>query len=224
MAGHVLILGAPGAGKSTQALRLAKQHGWAHISTGDIFRAQQERGTEFGKKIASYLKTGKLVPDALTCEVVIDRLSQPDCDEGYILDGFPRSAPQAEDLDRMLERRDEALDAVIVLEIGDDEIIERLMARRTCPECGKTYNLKFRPPAAEGVCDNANCSGAALVQREDDREDTIRQRLHVYHESTEPLIAYYRDRGLLRSIEAARQDPAEIAEKIEDILLVQGVS
>ena len=224
MAGHVLILGAPGAGKGTQALRLAEKHGWAHISTGDIFRGHQERGTEFGKKIAPYLKAGELVPDALTCEAVGDRLSQPDCVEGYILDGFPRSAAQAQDLDRMLERRDEALDAAIVLEIGDEEIVERLTARRTCPECGKIYNLRFSPPAAEGVCDDANCGGAALVQREDDREDTIRQRLHVYHELIEPLIAYYRDRGLVRSIEAARQGPAEIAEKIEDILLAEGVS
>ena len=224
MAGHVLILGAPGAGKGTQASRLTEKHGWAHISTGDIFRGHQERGTDFGEKIGSYLKAGELVPDGLTCEVVVDRLSQPDCNQGYILDGFPRSVAQAEELDRMLEQRDEALDAVIVLEIGDEEIVERLTARRTCPECGKIYNLTFEPPAVEGVCDNETCGGATLDQREDDREDTIRQRLRVYHESTEPLIAYYMERGLVRSIEAAGQGPSAIAEKIEDILLAQGVS
>ena len=224
MAGHVLILGAPGAGKGTQASRLTEKHGWTHISTGDIFRGHQERGTDFGEKIGSYLKAGELVPDTLTCEVVVDRLSQPDCDHGYILDGFPRSLAQAEELDRMLEQRDEALDAVIVLKIGDDELVERLTARRSCPECGKIYNLKFKPPAVEGVCDKETCDGTALIQREDDLEDTIRQRLHVYRESTEPLTAYYKDRGLVRFIEAAGQDPSAIAEKIEDILLAQGVS
>ncbi|MDK1020294.1 MAG: adenylate kinase [Candidatus Hydrogenedentes bacterium] len=224
MAGHLLILGAPGAGKGTQAMRLAGKHRWAHISTGDIFRRHGERGTEFGKKIEGYLKAGELVPDSLTCEVLVDRLSQSDCDNGYILDGFPRSVRQAEQLDRMLEEREEALDAVIVLDIGDDEIVERLTARRNCPKCGKIYNLKFSPPAIEGACDNETCGGAALEEREDDCEETIRQRLKVYHESTEPLIEHYAARELVQSIDAAAEGPCEIADKIEDILLAQGVS
>ncbi len=224
MTGRILILGAPGAGKGTQALRLAEKHRWTHISTGDIFRGHAERGTEFGKKIEGYLKAGELVPDTLTCEVVVDRLSQPDCDNGYILDGFPRSVPQAEQLDSTLEEREEALDAVIVLGIGDDEIAERLTARWNCPQCGKIYNLKFSPPAIEGACDDETCRGAALEQREDDREETIRQRLKVYHESTEPLIEYYGAKELVQTIDAAGQSPAEIADKIEDILLVQGAS
>lgn len=222
MAGHVLILGAPGAGKGTQASSLAESHGWAHVSTGDIFRGHQQRGTAFGKKIEGYLKAGTLVPDALTCEVVVDRLAQEDCDAGYILDGFPRSVPQAEELDRMLEARDEALDSVIVLRIGDEEIVERLTARRTCPECGRIYNLKYSPPANAGICDDEKCGRASLIQRDDDRKDTIRQRLEVYHESTEPLIEYYRAKDLVQDIDAVGKRPDEIAQTIEDILMVQG--
>lgn len=224
MAGHILILGAPGAGKGTQALRLAEKHGWAHVSTGDIFRAHQEKGTEFGKSIQSYLTAGELVPDTLTCDMVGDRLSQDDCEAGYILDGFPRSVPQAEALDTMLESRSEAMDAVILLQLGDEEIVERLTARRSCPNCGKIYNLKFSPPARDGVCDDEACGGASLIQRDDDQEDTIRQRLRVYHESTEPLIGYYTVRGLIQETDAAGKSPDEIAQNIEDILSAQGVS
>lgn len=224
MAGHILILGAPGAGKGTQAVRLAEKHGWAHVSTGDIFRAHQQKGTNFGKSIQRYLTAGDLVPDTLTCEVVVDRLSQEDCQTGYILDGFPRTVAQAEALDHMLETRGEAVDAVILLQIDDAEIVERLTARRSCPHCGKIYNLKFGPPAREGLCDDETCGGASLIQREDDREDTIRQRLRVYHESTEPLIGYYTEKGLVQEIDAAGKSPAEIAQNIEDILLAQGVS
>lgn len=224
MAGHILILGAPGAGKGTQAMRLAEKHGWAHVSTGDIFRAHQKKGTDFGKSIQRYLTAGELVPDTLTCEIVIDRLSKEDCEVGYILDGFPRSVPQAEALDQMLETRDEAMDAVILLRIGDEEIVERLTARRSCPQCGKIYNLKSSLPSKEGVCDDETCGGASLIQRDDDREDTIRQRLCVYHESTEPLIGYYTVRGLVQETDAAGKSPAEVAQNIEDILLAQGVS
>ena len=224
MAGHILILGAPGAGKGTQASRLAEKHGWAHVSTGDMFRAHQEKGTDFGRSIQRYLTAGELVPDALTCEVVVDRLSQEDCEAGYILDGFPRSVPQAEALDDMLESRGEAVDAVILLQVGDEEIVERLTARRSCPKCGKIYNLKFSPPARDDACDEETCGGATLMQRDDDREDTIRQRLRVYHESTEPLIGYYTVRDLVQETNAAGKSPAEIAQNIEDILLAQGVS
>jgi len=224
LAGHILILGAPGAGKGTQALRLSDKYGWAHVSTGDIFRAHQEKGTDFGKSIQRYLTAGELVPDTLTCEVVVDRLSQEDCEAGYILDGFPRSVPQAEALENMLETRAEAMDAVILLQVGDEEIVGRLTARRSCAKCGKIYNLKFSPPARNGECDEETCGGTTLVQRDDDREDTIRQRLRVYHESTEPLIGYYTVRGLIKETDAAGKSPAEIAQNIEDILLAQGVS
>jgi len=222
--GRILILGGPGAGKGTQALKLAGTYGWAHISTGDIFRAHQEQGTEFGNKIGEYLKAGELVPDALVCEIVVDRLSQSDCDSGYILDGFPRSVAQGEELDRLLEQREEALDAVVVLEVSDDEIVARLTARRSCPACGRIYNEMFNPPVEANTCDEAACEKAELIQRDDDQEDTIRHRLDVYHESTEPLIEHYESRGLVKRIDGAGQAPDAIAAKIEEILMTQGAS
>ena len=189
-----------------------------------MFRSHQERGTEFGKKVQDYLKAGKLVPDTMVCEMVIERLSQSDCDGGYILDGFPRSVPQAEELDRMLEQRDESLNAAILLDVSDDEIIERLTARRNCPVCGRIYNLSFNPPRAEGVCDNASCEGAELVQREDDQEEAIRERLNIFHRSTGPLMEYYTARGLARTIDGSGQGPDAIEKKVEECLMASGVA
>lgn len=219
-----MILGAPGAGKGTQARRLAKNHGWAHISTGDIFRSHLDRGTALGQKIESYMRNGQLVPDELACQIVVERLDEPDCQKGYILDGFPRSVPQAEALDQMLGERKEALDAVVLLEVGDEEIVERLTNRRTCPNCGKIYNLKFNPPERDEVCDKADCDSTKLEHREDDREDTVRERLRVYHEQTEPLIQYYAGKGLLQRIDGSHAAPEAIAQKIEDVLVTQGAS
>ena len=219
MAGRILISGAPGAGKGTQAHRLAEKHHWVHISTGEIFRTHIEQETELGRQIETCLKTGDLVPDALVCQVVVQRLAEDDCANGYILDGFPRTVPQAEALDRVLHQRGEALDAVIVLKISEDEMIERITSRRTCPKCGAIYNLKSNPPARDGVC---NLDGAALIQRDDDHEETIRQRLKVYQETTVPMVDYYRRRGLVQCIDGSGRSPDQIAEDIDNVLMAQG--
>lgn len=219
-----MILGPPGAGKGTQARRLAKRRGWVHISTGDIFRAHLEQGTALGLQIESYMREGRLVPDDLACKIVVERLDEDDCRRGYILDGFPRSLPQAEALDSMLAERSEALDAVILLEVGDDELVARLTARRMCPKCGKIYNMKYDPPKRDEMCDKPECGGVRLEQREDDREETVRERLRVYHEQTEPLIQYYEGSGLLRRIDGSQGTPEAIANKIEDMLTAQGAS
>jgi adenylate kinase len=164
------------------------------------------------------MRNGALVPDDLACRIVAERLSKPDCARGYILDGFPRSLPQARSLARVLGERGEALDAVILLDVSDEEIVERLIARRTCPNCGTIYNLKFKPPRRDAICDKPECRGAALVQREDDREETVRNRIWVYHETTEPLIQYYREAGLLRRVDGAGHAPDAIMEMIESVL------
>ncbi len=223
MAGRVVILGAPGAGKGTQARRVARKHGWPHISTGDIFRSHVDHKTAIGQKIESYMHSGQLVPDDLACQIVVERLAAPDCTSGYILDGFPRSVPQAESLDQMLSDRHESLDAVILLTVDDDELVERLTSRWTCPHCGKIYNVKFNPPKRENQCDKPECEGVRLVQREDDREDTVRSRLRVYHETTEPLIQHYGRRSLLQRV-AGGASPEAIEQEIEGMLTAQGAS
>lgn len=223
MSTQVLILGAPGSGKGTQAHRLVENHGWAHVSTGDIFRAHLDKGTEFGKKIEGYINSGQLVPDAVVCEIVVDRLAQSDCAAGYILDGFPRSVPQAEELERVQQETGDALDAIIVLDADDETLVDRLGARRSCPVCGRIYNLKFDPPAEDSKCDGPACDAAALEQREDDREETVRQRIGIYHETTEPLIAYYDGRALVKRI-SAEQSPDAISDEIEAVLMAKGVS
>ena len=218
MAGRVVILGAPGAGKGTQARRIAKKHGWPHISTGDIFRSHLEERTPIGQKIESYMRNGKLVPDELACQIVVERLAKPDCADGYILDGFPRSLPQAQELDKVLADRNDELDVVILLEVADEEIVARLSGRRTCPNCGKIYNLKFNPPKVDMQCDKPGCDGVKLVHREDDQEATVRNRIDVYHETTEPLIDYYEGEGVLRRIDGAGHTLDKIAERIEAVL------
>ncbi len=223
MPGRVVILGAPGAGKGTQARRMAKKHGWPHISTGDIFRSHVEHKTAIGEKIESFMRSGQLVPDTLACQIVVERLAESDCARGYILDGFPRSVPQALSLDRMLSDRHEALDTVILLTIDDEELIERLAARRTCPHCGKIYNLRFNPPKIAGQCDKPECDGALLVHRDDDQADTVRRRLRVYHETTEPLIQHYLRRGLLQRVDGGAS-PEVIAEQIESMLTKLGAA
>ncbi len=219
MAQRIVILGAPGAGKGTQAQRLAERYSWPHISTGDIFRAHETQSA-LGRKIEEYLRTGHLVPDDMACQAVANRLSRPDCERGYVLDGFPRSIPQAEEFDRLLEKRGESLTAVIDIHVGDDEIVSRVTARRSCPACGAIYNLKFQPPRRDGICDNASCGGAGLVQREDDQESTIRERLRVYHETTEPIIDFYRREGLLTIIDGVGKPADEVASDIDAVLEV----
>lgn len=224
MAGRIVILGGPGAGKGTQARRIAKKFDIPQISTGDIFRSHIENQTEIGKKIEEYMNSGRLVPDSLACQIIVERLAENDCVSGYILDGFPRSLPQAEALEQMLADRGEGVDVALVLVVADEEIVERLAARRTCPNCGKIYNLIFKQPKRDGYCDAASCEDIELVQREDDTESTIRKRLAVYHETTEPLLDFYTERGLRRDVGGPNQTPDEIAQKIEDILMANGAS
>lgn len=223
MSSRIVIFGAPGAGKGTQARRIGETHGLPHISTGDIFRDLAKKKSELGVKVEVYLKKGQLVPDELVCEVVAERLGQTDCKGGYILDGFPRSLPQAEAFDRLLDARGEALDVAIELDVPEAEIVGRLVARRTCPKCGRIYNLQFDPPKREGLCDEAGCDGAELAHRDDDREDTIRDRLHVYQEMTRPTVEFYADKGLRMSVEGAGRTPDDIAQRIEEILKTAGV-
>ena len=194
----ILMLGAPGAGKGTQAIRIAEKFGIPHISTGDIFRSNIKNGTELGRKAKSYMDQGLLVPDSLTCDLVVDRIAKDDCANGYILDGFPRTIPQAEALTEALRRMGTSMDYAIDVEVPDHDIIERMGGRRACPGCGATYHLKYRPPVQEGFCD---VCGQALVLRDDDHPETVKKRLEVYHASTQPLIEYYREAGILHKVD-----------------------
>ena len=187
---NIILLGAPGAGKGTQAEAICNHLSIPAISTGNIIREALKSGTELGKKAKSYMEEGKLVPDEVVIGIIQDRLSKEDCQNGFILDGFPRTIPQAEALDAM----GVVIDKVIDLEVPDDKIVQRMSGRRVCETCGASYHLLYKKPAAEGVCDK--CAGA-LVQRKDDHPDTVKERLHVYHEQTEPLKDYYRKQGKL---------------------------
>lgn len=215
---RIVMLGGPGAGKGTQAKRMAVAYKLPHISTGDIFRAHLREGTPIGLQVKQYLDSGGLVPDELTCQIVADRICSEDCSVGYILDGFPRSLPQAKEFQRLLATRGEAVDLVINVDITDEEIVDRLSSRRSCPKCGAIYNLKFGPPKQEGVCD---VDGEALIQRVDDQEATIRERLRVYHETTEPIIAYYEEQGMLKTVDGSVAPEAVFA-KIEEIIAATG--
>ena len=197
---RAVLVGPPGAGKGTQAQILASELSIPKVSTGDIFRANVSGGTELGRTAKSYMDRGDLVPDEVTNEMVRERLAEPDAREGFLLDGFPRNVPQAETLDSMLKEMGAALDAVLELKVDEEEVVKRLSGRRSCRECGRVYHLDYDPPKADGVCD---ACGGGLYQRDDDREEVIRHRLEVYREQTEPLVAYYRDKGVLVAIEAA---------------------
>lgn len=190
----LIMLGAPGAGKGSQAKVLSDKYGIPHISTGDIFRANIKEGTELGKKAKEYMDQGLLVPDELVCDLVVDRIKQDDCKKGFILDGFPRTIPQAKSLDAALEQINEAMDYAVDLEVDDEVIVERMGGRRACLECGATYHVVNMPPAKEGICDRC---GAKLVLRDDDQPETVKKRLSVYHEQTAPLIRYYKEKGIL---------------------------
>jgi adenylate kinase len=194
---RVVLLGPPGAGKGTQAKRLAAAYGVAHISTGEIFRANVQEGTELGVLAKRYMDAGDLVPDDVTTRMVVDGLSH--APSGYLLDGFPRTIPQAESLERELERRGEPLSAVLAFVLDLETAVKRIAGRRTCAICGRPDNVAFDPPKVPGVCDHC---GGELVQRADDEEGPVRRRLEVYRESTEPLLSFYGQRGLLREIDA----------------------
>ncbi|MCX5757021.1 MAG: adenylate kinase [Candidatus Hydrogenedentes bacterium] len=215
MGSRIVMLGGPGAGKGTQAKRMCEAYGLPHISTGDIFRANLRQGTPLGLEAKKYMDAGGLVPDELTCQIVADRIVQSDCAKGYILDGFPRSLPQAQVFQQLLVSRGEKVDLAINVDVTDAEIVTRLSARRSCPKCGAIYNLQFSPPAKEGVC---NVDGEALIQRQDDQEETIRERLRVYHETTEPIIAYYEKQGILKTVGGTNSTPDAVFAKIEAIL------
>lgn len=224
MALRVILLGGPGAGKGTQGKRLSDAYEVPHISTGEIFRDIKRGTTRLALKVRPYLDRGQLVPDELAVDVATDRLRAMDCTNGYVLDGFPRTVPQAEAFDAWTQRRGQTLDAVLNLEVSDEEIVDRVLARRECPQCGAIYNLRSKPPRVSGRCDKSICRDVALVQRADDNEETIRERLNVYHEETEPLIAYYEAKGLLRRIPADGIGPDEVFEKIEEIVSALGVA
>ena len=193
---NLVLLGPPGAGKGTQASQISQKYSLAHISTGDIFRETAKSGSELGKKLQSYMTAGKLVPDELVIEIVNERLSKPDCQKGFLLDGFPRTIGQAKALDEVLKKSGKLIDKVISIQLDDEEIVKRLSSRRVC-SCGASYNLMTQPPKKEGICDK--CSGT-LVQRADDNAETIRQRLKVYHDQTSPLIEYYSSAKKLFSV------------------------
>ena len=195
----LILLGAPGAGKGTQAEILCKKLAIPTISTGNILRAAMREGTPTGLKAKSYIDAGALVPDEVIISIVDERLAQPDCANGYILDGVPRTIAQAE----ALEKAGITFDAVVSLEISEEEILQRMTGRRVCEACGSSYNVVAIPPRREGVCDNC---GGRLIQRKDDTPETVRERLKVYHKETEPLVDFYAQRGLLRSVRSSDKD------------------
>lgn len=198
---RLIMLGAPGAGKGTQAARVAEKLQIPHISTGDIFRANLKNGTELGKKAKEYMDAGKLVPDELTCDLVADRLAQADCADGFILDGFPRTIPQAEALDKVLEKLGTTIDYAVNIDVPDEAIVSRMSGRRACVGCGATYHIVFNPPKKEDICDHC---GAGLILRDDDRPETVQTRLRVYHEQTQPLIDFYGSKGNLVTVDGTQ--------------------
>ncbi len=210
----IIMLGAPGAGKGTQAKLIADKYGIPHISTGDIFRANIKNGTELGKKAKVYMDQGALVPDELTCDLVVDRIHQEDCANGFILDGFPRTIPQAEALDVALSATSETMDYAIDVDVPDENIVTRMSGRRACLNCGATYHVVFNPTKVEGICD---VCGNPTVLRDDDKPETVQKRLSVYHEQTQPLIDYYKAQGILRSVDGT-QDMNQVFSDIEAVL------
>jgi adenylate kinase len=196
---NLVLLGPPGVGKGTQAERLAKNLNVSHISTGDMFREAISNQTEVGKKAKEYLDSGKLVPDEIVIGILAERLEKPDCEAGFVLDGFPRTIPQAEALDGLLKDRNQPLDAVVYYTADESVVVERLSGRRMCRGCGANFHIKFTPPSSEGICDKC---GGELYQRTDDNAETIRERLKVYLESTSALVEFYRKGGLLVEVPA----------------------
>jgi len=194
----IIMLGAPGAGKGTQAKMIASKYEVPHISTGDIFRANIKNGTELGTEAKKYMDQGLLVPDELTVRILLDRVAQADCANGYVLDGFPRTIPQAKVLDDALNNLGDKIDYAINVDVPDENIIRRMSGRRACLSCGATYHIEHIPPKTEGICDTC---GSALVLRDDDKAETVKNRLDVYHKQTQPLIDFYTEKGVLKSVD-----------------------
>ena len=194
----IIMLGARGAGKGTQAKQIASKYSIPHISTGDIFRANIKNGTELGKKAKEYMDQGALVPDELTCDLVMDRIQEDDCKNGFVLDGFPRTIPQAEALTNALAKIGEKMEYAIDVDVPDENIVNRMGGRRACVNCGATYHIVSIPPKKEGICDTC---GSELILRDDDKPETVQKRLTVYHEQTQPLIDYYKGQGILHTVD-----------------------
>lgn len=210
----VIMLGAPGAGKGTQAKQIADKYSIPHISTGDIFRANIKNGTELGKKAKTFMDQGLLVPDELVVELVADRIQQDDCKNGFVLDGFPRTIPQAEALDAALAKINEKMDYAIDVDVPDENIITRMSGRRACLNCGATYHIVSIPTKVEGVCDRC---GNPVVLRDDDKPETVKKRLEVYHEQTQPLIDYYKKKDILKTVNGV-QPMEDVFKAIVEIL------
>ena len=210
----IVMLGAPGAGKGTQAKMIADKYSIPHISTGDIFRANIKEGTPLGAKAKEYMDKGLLVPDELVCDLVVDRIQQDDCKNGYILDGFPRTIPQAEALTDALSKISDKVEYAINVEVPDENIVNRMGGRRTCVGCGATYHIKYNPPKTEDVCDKC---GEKLILRDDDKPETVQKRLDVYHEQTQPLIDYYTKQGVIAEVDGT-VDMNEVFDNIVKLL------
>lgn len=212
---RIIMLGAPGAGKGTQAIKIAEKYSIPHISTGDIFRANIKEQTELGKKAKAYIDQGLLVPDELVVDLVVDRIGQKDCEKGYVLDGFPRTIPQAKALDEALAKKEQCIDYAIDVQVPDENIVRRMSGRRACVGCGATYHLVYAPTKVENVCDHC---GGELILREDDKPETVQKRLHVYHEQTQPLIEYYTEKKIILAVDGTK----DIDEVFGDIVKVLG--
>ena len=210
----IIMLGAPGAGKGTQAKMIADKYQVPHISTGDIFRANIKNGTELGKKAKTFMDQGLLVPDELVVDLVVDRVAQDDCVNGYVLDGFPRTIPQATALDEALIKKGTGIDYALNVDVPDENIIRRMSGRRACVNCGATYHIVHIPTKVEGICDRC---GSELILRDDDKPETVQKRLNVYHEQTQPLIDYYSKAGILVSVDGTK-DMLEVFDDIQKIL------
>ena len=198
----IIMLGAPGAGKGTQAKMIAERYQIPHISTGDIFRANIKNGTALGMEAKKYMDQGQLVPDELTVKILLDRVAQDDCKNGYVLDGFPRTIPQAEVLDQALTELGEKIDFAIDVEVPDENIVKRMSGRRACLACGATYHIEHIPPKQEGICD---ACGQNLVLRDDDKPETVLNRLQVYHKQTQPLIDFYTAKGIMKAVDGTME-------------------
>lgn len=211
----IVMLGAPGAGKGTHAKGIVEKYHIPTISTGDIFRQNIKEGTELGKKAKGYMDAGELVPDELVCDLVVDRLSKEDCKDGYILDGFPRTIPQAEALTAALEKIGQKMDYAIDVDVPDENIVNRMSGRRACLNCGATYHIVSIPTKVEGICDRC---GSPVVLRDDDKPETVQKRLSVYHEQTQPLIDYYAKKNVLAEVDGTK----DMEDVFNDIVTILG--
>jgi len=212
---NVILLGPPGAGKGTQAKLLEKRHNLVQLSTGDMLREAKESGSVLGKKAKPIMDAGHLVPDDLMIAIIADRIDQPDCANGFILDGFPRTIPQAEALDEMLAKRGLKLHSVIEMKVNDDILVDRITGRYTCAKCGAGYHDRFQKPKVAGVCDS--CGGTEFKRRVDDNEETVRTRLAAYHAQTAPILPYYRNQGVLQAVDGMAEI-GQVANQIEEAL------